>query len=99
MKRRHQTLEAMLDWSYALLSEAEQNMLGRLSVFAGGWILDAAEVVCANIAGDARVIHAPTPDGSGGNVLDVLSHLVDKSMVSMDRPGSEVRYHLLETIR
>jgi predicted ATPase len=44
---RQQTLRATLDWSYDLLSEPEQRLLGRLAVFAGGWALDAAEAVCA----------------------------------------------------
>jgi non-specific serine/threonine protein kinase len=84
---RHQTLEAALDWSYALLSEVEQKVLQRLSVFAGGWMLEAAEVVCA---------------GEGveeAEVLDVLSQLIDKSLVVADKPNDEARYNFLETIR
>jgi predicted ATPase/DNA-binding CsgD family transcriptional regulator len=88
--QRQQTLEATLDWSYALLSETERNALRRLSVFAGGWTLDAAEAVFAG---------ADTPAGADGHVLDVLSHLVDKSMAVMDTLGDEARYHFLETIR
>jgi len=84
---RQQTLQATLDWSYALLSETEQKVLGQLSVFAGGWTLEAAEAVCAS-----RGVET-------GGVLDALSHLVDKSLVVVDKPGSETRYRLLETIR
>lgn len=85
---RQQTLRALVDWSYTLLSEEEKIVLRRLAVFAGGWTLDAAEAVCA---------------GSGvedWQVLDGLSSLVDKSLVlfESDRDGPD-RYHLLETIR
>jgi len=85
---RQQTLAATLDWSYALLSEPERKILQRLSTFSGGATLEAAEAVCA---------------GEGINseeVLDVLSHLAEKSLVTVDRPeGGETRYRLLETIR
>src|SRR5207244_555025 len=47
---RQQTLRALIDWSYDLLSEAERMLLRRLSVFAGGWTLEAAEAVCASAA-------------------------------------------------
>ncbi len=85
---RQQTLRALIDWSYDLLTEPERALLGRLSVFAGGWTLDAAEAVCA---------------GDGINewdVLDLLSRLVDKSLVMYDEPEEGVgRYRLLETLR
>jgi len=81
---RQQTLESTLDWSYALLSAQEQNVLQRLSVFAGGATLDAVQAVCAEEA----------------EVLDALSRLVDKSLVTVARPKrGETRYGLLETIR
>ena len=85
---RHQTLAAALDWSYALLSEVEQNVLQRLSIFAGGATLEALDAVC-------------TVQGmESGVVLEVLSHLVDKSLIVVRRnERSETRYHLLETIR
>ncbi|MBI5943592.1 MAG: tetratricopeptide repeat protein [Chloroflexi bacterium] len=80
---RHQTLRALIDWSYNLLSEEEKILLQRLSIFMGGWGLKAAEAVCGNVA-----------------TFDLLTHLVDKSLVSVDREhGSEVRYYLLETVR
>jgi predicted ATPase/DNA-binding SARP family transcriptional activator len=84
---RHQTLLALLDWSYQLLSEAERALLRRLSVFAGGWTWEAAQAVCS--------------DRPGEEVLDPLVRLVDKSMVVVDEPleAAEGRYRLLETIR
>src|SRR6266508_3428727 len=85
---RQQTLAATLDWSYALLSEPERKILQRLSIFSGGGTLEAAEAICAGEGVEA------------GEVLDLLSRLVDKSLVMVDRPeGDETRYHLLETIR
>lgn len=85
---RQQTLEATLDWSYDLLTETEQIVLLRISVFAGGAALAATERVCAGEGVEA--------DG----VLDALSHLVEKSLVMADKSGrGEMRYRLLETIR
>jgi len=84
---RQQTLAGVLDWSYALLSEPERNVFQRFSVFAGGASLEAAEAVC-------RSEWVPS-----GDVLDVLSHLVDKSLIVADHRHSETRYRLLETIR
>jgi predicted ATPase/DNA-binding SARP family transcriptional activator len=87
---RHQTLRATMDWSYDLLSEAERRLLCRLSVFSGGFTLDAAEAVCAWDADGPC-----TPD----DVLGLLGQLVDKSLVTMEEQGGEARYRLLETIR
>lgn len=84
---RQRTLEATLDWSYALLSEVEGAVLQRLSIFAGGCTLEAAQAVCA--AGDL----------GAAQVVDILSHLVEKSLVVPEEAGGEVRYRLLETIR
>ena len=85
----HQTLRAAMDWSYDLLPEDERALFRRLSVFVGGFTLEAAESVCADAAG---------LDSS--HVLDLLSRLVDKSLVTVDdRAKSEVRYRLLETVR
>lgn len=84
---RHQTLRAALDWSYVLLSEVEKTLLRRLAVFAGGWTLDAAEAVCSG------------EDIEAWEVLDVLSGLVDKSLVVAEGQQGAVRYHLLETMR
>lgn len=85
--RRHQTLRAAIDWSYDLLTDAERHMLNRLSVFAGGCTLEAAEAVCS---GDGIL---------SVDVLEILSRLVDKSLVLTESDGSEVRYRLLETVR
>jgi predicted ATPase/class 3 adenylate cyclase len=84
---RQQTLRATIDWSYDLLDPIERQVLDRLSVFAGGCDLDAAEVV---VAGD---------DLEAFEVDDVLSQLVDKSLVVADDTDQGVRYRLLETIR
>ncbi|MDQ4130885.1 MAG: LuxR family transcriptional regulator, partial [Actinomycetota bacterium] len=84
---RQQTLRASVEWSYALLSEAERVVLRRLSVFAGGFSLDAAEAVCSEA------------DVDGREVLGLLSGLVDKSLVQVDDTEPAARYHLLETVR
>ena len=84
---RHQTLKATLDWSYDLLGPREQHLLNRLSGFAGGATLGAAEAVCA-----APPLVAP-------DVLPMLGELVDQSMVVLDTAGIEPRYRLLETVR
>ncbi len=85
---RQRTLRATLDWSYELLEEREQGLFGRLSVFAGGWTLEAAEAV-------------GTGEGIGEeDVLDLLSGLVDKSLV-VTEAGAEgaARYRMLEPVR
>src|SRR5262249_9781222 len=76
-----------IDWSYDLLTEAERMLLRRLAVFAGGWSLEAAEAVCA---------------GEGveeWDILDLLTQLVDKSLVQHEELDGEGRYRLLEIIR
>jgi predicted ATPase len=85
--QRHQTLRAAIDWSYQLCSEAEQRLLARLAVFAGGCSREAAEQVCG---GDPL---AP------GRVFELLAGLVAKSLVVAQRDGPTTRYRLLETIR
>ncbi len=84
---RHRTLHATMDWSHDLLPDGERALFRRLSVFAGGFTLEAAESVCAG------------EDIAGDNVLDLLSHLVDKSLVIAREEGAEARYRLLETVR
>jgi predicted ATPase/DNA-binding CsgD family transcriptional regulator len=84
---RHRTLQATMDWSHELLSEEERTLFRRLSVFAGGFTLEAAESVCAGEELDRD------------EVLELLSHLVDKSLVIMRKEGGEARYRLLETVR
>ena len=85
---RQSTLRGTLDWSYHLLSETERRVLCDLSVFSGGWSLEAAEEVCSG-------------DGvERGDLLDLLSHLVDKSLVVVEDHGrGERRYRFLESVR
>ena len=84
---RHQTLRATIDWSYDLLTDPERGVLRRLSVFAGGATLEAAESVCADDSIDSM------------DILDVLGRLVEKSLVFTDPAASEARFRLLETVR
>ena len=85
---RHSTMEATINWSYQLLSEAERVLLRRLSVFSGGWTLDAAKVV----ASDQSSIPAE-------RVFDLLSQLVNKSLVLVNWDSkSEARYNMLQTV-
>lgn len=83
---RQQTLQAMIDWSYSLLSEPEKALFRRLAVFVSGWTLEAAEAVCG-------------AERHGGDVLDLLTRLVDKSLIVTEEAAGEARYHRLETIR
>jgi predicted ATPase/tetratricopeptide (TPR) repeat protein len=95
---RQQTLRATMEWSYSLLSEAERTLLRRLAVFAGGWMLEAAETVCAEgVASDAAL--APIADIERGDVLDLLSQLCAKSLVFVDLQDGLARYGMLETVR
>jgi predicted ATPase/DNA-binding SARP family transcriptional activator/DNA-binding CsgD family transcriptional regulator len=85
--RRHRTLRATLDWSIELLSEPERKLFCRLSVFAGGWTLEAAEVVGA---------------GEGieeGDVVELFLRLVDKSLVVSEAEEGGFRYGMLEPVR
>ncbi|MBW8770922.1 MAG: hypothetical protein JF589_14295 [Gemmatimonadetes bacterium] len=84
---RHRTLRATMEWSYQLLTEREQVLMRRLSLFFGSFTLDAAEAVCT---GDPL----ETED-----ILDGVSALVDKSIVSMEPGDGVARYRLLETVR
>jgi predicted ATPase/class 3 adenylate cyclase len=84
---RHQTLRAAIDWSFELLTEPEQRLLGRLAVFAGGCTLEAAETVCCGEGID--------PDA----VFGLLASLVARSLVVAEQSGPQSRYRLLETIR
>jgi DNA-binding NtrC family response regulator/predicted ATPase len=83
---RQQTLRAALDWSHDLLSPPERALLRRLSVFAGGFTLEAVEAVCAG-----QGVEAP-------QVLDLLAQLADKSLVIVETAAPVARYRLLETI-
>jgi predicted ATPase/DNA-binding XRE family transcriptional regulator len=87
---RQQTLQASLDWSHGLLSGAEQDLFRRLAIFAGGWSLEAAEAVCT---GEAI---------AKAELLDLLTSLVDKSMVVAEDPlqqDGDMRYRMLEPVR
>jgi predicted ATPase/transcriptional regulator with XRE-family HTH domain len=85
---RQRTLRALVDWSHHLLSDDEKVLFRRLSVFAGGWTLEAAEAVCASEPLDRR------------DILDLLSSLVDKSLaVADEQPDGRTRYRVLETLR
>ncbi len=84
---RQQTLKATIDWSYDLCPEASRSVLRRLSVFSGGWSLDAAEAVVSNGATDRS------------EVAGLLARLVDRSLVERSTVAGESRYRLLETIR
>jgi len=86
LQQRQQTLRALVDWSYDLLGPTEQQLLQRLSVFHGGFTLDAAEQVCSAEPIDRL------------DVLDLLGSLVEKSLVMLDDRGAEPRYRMLDTI-
>ena len=83
----HQTLQATIDWSYNLLSDTERALLRRLSVFSGGWTLEAAERIC-----DGHGVEAHA-------VVDLLAHLADKSLIQAEYGEDEIRWGILETIR
>jgi predicted ATPase/DNA-binding SARP family transcriptional activator len=84
---RHRTLKAVMDWSYGLLSAGERALLRRLSVFAGGFTLEAAEGACA---GDGLAAQ---------DVSSLLARLVESSLVNADTHGEQARFGLLETVR
>jgi predicted ATPase/class 3 adenylate cyclase len=108
---RQQTLRALIDWSYGLLSEQERSLLRRLSVFAGGWTIEAAEAVCGddgrreakNRSLPSIDTRLPSPVLRQADVLDLLLRLVDKSLVVVDEESNgdsaSWRYRLLETVR
>ena len=84
---RHQTLRAALDWSYDLLDADERMLLDRLSIFAGSFDVRAAELVCT----DDRL--------AASDVLDLVSSLLEKSLISQIEGLGSTRYRLLETVR
>src|SRR5258708_7271849 len=85
---RHQTLRQTVDWSYGLLSPTEKTALAELSIFAGGFDIEAAEAIAHN-----------EPLNPGG-ILPVLSRLIDKSLVIAEATGAHTtRYRMLDTIR
>jgi predicted ATPase len=84
---RHQTLQSMIDWSYDLLTAAEQRALSRCSVFAGSFDLSAADAVC-------------TPGGEyNADVFDEVSALCAKSLIERSVDSGRTRFRLLESVR
>ena len=105
---RQQTLRALIDWSWDLLSADEKQLLRRLSVFAGGWTLEAAEAIAKDegaLRGMtdeidlAALLHPSSFRLHPFDVLNLLTRLVDKSLVVADDHDGASRYRLLETIR
>ena len=84
---RQQTMRALIDWSYDLLSDEERTLFRKLSIFAGGFTLEAAAAVCSTEAIDEIA------------VLDLMTSLVDKSLVQAELLGDGTRYRLLESTR
>jgi non-specific serine/threonine protein kinase len=85
---RQKTLRALVDWSYELLSDDEQRLFRRVSVFAGAWTLEPAEAIAADDTLQSN------------RILDVLAGLVDKSLVAAeDQSGGRMKYRILETLR
>lgn len=83
--QRQQTLRALIDWSYDLLSEKEKLLFNRLSVFTGGWNLEAAEAICS----DVKLFN--------NEILELTDHLNEKSLLIFD--SEKERYRILETLR
>ncbi len=97
LPERQQTLRSTIAWSYDLLVEGEQQLFRLLSVFAGGFTLEAAQAVCLP---DADGTSSPVQTDDDGAVLEQLGHLLDKSLVQTQQgTGGEPRVSMLETIR
>jgi predicted ATPase/class 3 adenylate cyclase len=90
---RQQTLKALIDWSWTLLSDSEKTLLRRLAVFTGGFNLEAVESICNDPVspGEASL--------SEYEILDLLEGLANKSLIQVEEDASQARYRLLETIR
>lgn len=84
---RQQTLKALIDWSYDLLTDKEKILFQMLSVFSGGWTLEAAEEVCSGEEFDIL------------DTLDLHTHLLDKSLINTTEVSGEIRFHFLESIK
>jgi predicted ATPase/DNA-binding SARP family transcriptional activator len=88
---RHQTLHAALEWSYQTLPEPQQRLLARLSVFRGGWTLEAAAAVCGEPIHD--------PQSTIQDTLEALMDLRDASLVGTEEAEEAMRFRMLETVR
>jgi predicted ATPase/DNA-binding CsgD family transcriptional regulator len=84
---RHQTIRASLDWSHELLTDQQRQLFARLSVFAGGFDLEAAAAVCAGGA------------VASGQILDEIQGLVDKSLLAVERRAGATRFRMLDFVR
>ena len=84
---RQQTLRAMIDWSYDLLNENEKLLFHRLSVFSGGWTIESAEEICSD-----EIIESY-------DVIDILTGLLEKSLVTTKEDSNVIRFNMLESIR
>jgi predicted ATPase/class 3 adenylate cyclase/Tfp pilus assembly protein PilF len=103
---RQQTLRALIDWSYDLLTPQERLLLHRVSVFLGGWTLEAAETACSDLGLEPEApqyppsaIQNPKSKIQNEEVLDLLTSLTDKSLVIAEQHSGRTRYRLFETIR
>jgi predicted ATPase/DNA-binding CsgD family transcriptional regulator len=104
---RYSTLEAAVGWSYELCSAQERALWARLSVFSGGFALNAAERVCADPpagpasgpASDPGTVALAGPDITADDILAVIGGLSEKSVLTLEQEGPEARYQMLETIR
>jgi predicted ATPase/DNA-binding transcriptional regulator YiaG len=86
---RHQTLNALVDWSYNLLTEQEQQIMRYLTVFAGSWSLEVAEMIYQKCFGNSKSL----------SLLPFIAKLVDRSLITVVRQGQTTRYRLLEITR
>jgi len=84
---RQQTLRALIDWSYDLLNEKEKLLLQRLSVFSGGWTMEAAEEICSDEIIDTL------------EVIDLLAGLLDKSLINSKEVSESIRFNMLESLK
>jgi len=103
---RHRTMQGALDWSYKLLVPAEQHLLARLSVFLGGWTVEAATAVCAGSSAAANVTSDHHTDATSAiyslpeaQIPSLLHQLVRKSLVLVEPRDGQMRYRMLEPIR
>ena len=96
---RHQTLRAVVDWSWDLLDDRERALLRRLSVFAGGGTLEAAEDICAGLPAPGVASAVAGPGVAAEDVFDLLAALVDKSLLVVRHTQHGPRYRMLEIIR